>query len=149
MAFGPFSKCTEACGPVIHFLVFMSVFGIWLIFEIQRSMLPGYIFSRFHEHFLHLLVSNCFWHFAHFRNAQKHAIRSYIFLVFTSVFGILPIFEMHKSMRSGHTFFSFSQVFLAFCPFLKCSEACGLVIFFLVFMRDLKKVIKVNVRSVD
>ena len=116
MAFSPFSKCTEACGPVIHFLVFMSVFGIcwfqivfgiWLIFEIQRGMLPGYIFSRFHEHFLHLLVSNCFWHFAHFRNAQKHAIRSYIFLVFASVFGILPIFEMLRGMWSGHIFSRF------------------------------------------
>ena len=70
-------------------------------------MLPGYTFSRFHEHFLHLLVSNCFWHFAHFRNAQKHAILLYIFLVFASVFGILPIFEMLTGMWSGHIFSRF------------------------------------------
>ena len=150
MAFGPFSKCTEACGPVIHFfrfrerfwhlvrfrnaqrhvtrlyifLVFMSVFGILPIFEMHRGMWPGYTFSRFHERFCHLLVSNCFWHVAHFRNAQKHAIRSYIFLVFTSVFGILPIFEMHRR----HVVWSY---------------------IFLVFMRDLKKVIEVNFRSAD
>ena len=68
LAFGPFSKYTEACGPVIHFLDLVSIF-------------------------LHLLVSNRFWHFAHFRNAQRHAIRLNIFLVFMSVFGICHIFS--------------------------------------------------------
>ena len=47
LAFGPFLKCTEACGPVIYFLVFMNVFGIWSVFEIHRGMWPDYIFSRF------------------------------------------------------------------------------------------------------
>ena len=94
----------------------MSVFGIWPIFEMHRGMWPAYTFSRFHERFWHLLVSNRFWyllvsnrfwHFAHFRNAQKHAIPSYIFLVFMSVFGILPIFEMHRGMWSSHIFSRF------------------------------------------
>ena len=76
LAFGSFSKYTEACGPVIHFLDFMSIF-------------------------LHLLVSNRFWHFAHFQNAQRHAIWLNIFLVFMSVFGI---FEIHRGMWSGHIF---------------------------------------------
>ena len=96
---------------------FSTSFGICSIFKMHRGMWPGYPFSRFHEHFWHLLVSNRVWHllvtirvwhFAHFRNAQKLAIRSYTFLVFMSVFGILPIFEMHRGMCSGHTFFSFS-----------------------------------------
>ena len=82
LVFCPFSKYTEAFCPVIFFLVFMSVF-------------------------LHLLVSNRFWHFAHFRNAQKHAIRLYIFLVFMSVFGILSIFEIYRGMWSGHIFSRF------------------------------------------
>ena len=55
---------------------------------------------------------------------------------------------MHRGMWPGYTFFSFSLAFLAFGPFLKCTDACAPVIFFLVFMRDLKKVIKVNLRSV-
>ena len=54
LAFGPFWKCTEACGPVIFFLVFLSIF-------------------------LHLLASNRFWHFVHFPNAQRHVVRSYFF----------------------------------------------------------------------
>ena len=70
LAFGPVLKCTEACGPVMHFLVFMSIFGIWSIFEMHRGMWPGYLFSRFHE---------SFWHFAHFGNTRKHVVRSYIF----------------------------------------------------------------------
>ena len=82
LAFGPFPKYTEACGPVILFLVFMSIF-------------------------LHLLVSNRFWHFAHFRNAQSHAIRLYIFLVFMSVFDIWPILEIHRGMWSGNIFSRF------------------------------------------
>ena len=45
LAFSPFSKCTKACDPIIHF-------------------------SRFHERF---------WHLAHFRNAQRHVVRSYFF----------------------------------------------------------------------
>ena len=88
----------------------MSVFGILPILEIHRGMWPGYIFSRFHEH---LLVSNRFWHFAHFRNAQKHAIRLYVFLVLMSVFGILPILEMHRGMWSGYIFL----VFMSICWF--------------------------------
>ena len=157
MAFCPFSKCTEACGPVMHVLIFMSVF-------------------------LHLLVSNRFWHFTHFRNAQKHVARLYIFLVFVSVFGIWPIFEMHRGMWPGYTcsrfpehFFAFVgfKSFLAFYPFSKCTKACDPVIHFTRFksvfgiwpifeihrgmwsghifsrfMRDLTKVIKVNFRSV-
>ena len=89
------------------FLVFMSVFGILPIFKIYRGMLPGYIFSRFHECVFAFVGVNRFWHFAHFRNAQKHAIRLYIFLVFMSVFGILPIFETHKGMWFGHIFSRF------------------------------------------
>ena len=80
------------------FLVFMSVVGIWPIFEMHRCMWPGYTFSRFHE---------CFWHSAHFRNAQGHVAWLYIFLVFMSVVGILPIFEMHRCMWSGHIFSRF------------------------------------------
>ena len=57
LALGPFSKRAEACGPVIHF-------------------------SRFLEGFLHLLVSNRFWHFSHFPNAQRHVAQLYFFLVF-------------------------------------------------------------------
>ena len=72
----------EASGPVIFFLIFTSIV-------------------------LHLLVSNCFWHFAHFQNAQRHAIQLYIFLVFMSLFGILPIFEMSRCMWSGHIFSGF------------------------------------------
>ena len=71
LAFCPFWKHTEACGgQVIHFLVFMSVFGSWPIFEIHRGMWPGYSFFRFQVRF---------WHFAHFGNTQRHVVRSYIF----------------------------------------------------------------------
>ena len=85
-------------------------------------MWPGYIFSRFPEHFFAYAGFKSFSAFAHFRNARKHAIRLYIFLVFMSVFGFLSMFEMHKGLWSGHIFSR--------------------------FMRDLKKVIKVNFRSV-
>ena len=77
---------------------FSTVFGIRPIFEIRRGMWPGYTFSRFHE---------CFWHLAHFRNAQRHVARLFIF--------------------------SLSRAFLAFCPFWKHTEACGPVTHFLVF----------------
>ena len=73
----------------------MSVFGIWPIFEMHRGMWPAYTFFRFHERF---------WHSAHFRYAQRHVARLYIFLVFMSVFGIWPIFEMHRGMLPGCTF---------------------------------------------
>ena len=104
------------------FLVFMSVFGILLIFEMHRGMWPSYTFFCFHE---------CFWYLAHFGNTQRHAARLYIFSFsqaffcicwFQIVFGILPIFKTHRGMRSGHIF----------------SRSHG----------RLKKVIKVNFRSV-
>ena len=91
----------------------MSVFGILPSLEIHSGMWPGYVFSRFHEHVFPFVGFKSFLAFCPFRNARKHEIRLYIFLVFMSVFGILPIFEMHL-------------------------EACGPVIFFFVFMRDLK-----------
>ena len=96
------------------FLVFMSVFGVWLIFEMHRGMWPGYTFSRFHE---------CFWHLAHFGNTQRHAAQIYFFSFsraffcicwFQIVFGILPIFKTHGSMRSGRPvifFLVFMSVF--------------------------------------
>ena len=64
---------------------------------------------------------------------------------------------MHRGMWPGYTFSRFHEhffafvgikLFLAFCPFSKRTEACDPVIFFLVFMGDLKKVIEVNFRSV-
>ena len=125
---------------------FSTVFGIRLIFEMHKGMWLGYTFSRFHE---------CFWHLAHFGNTHKHVARLYFF-----------------SFSHFFAFFGFKS-FLAFCPFSKCLEACDPVIhfsrfmsvfgflsmfemhkglwsghIFLVFMRDLKKVIKVNFRSV-
>ena len=76
-----------------------------------------------------------------------------------SVFGIWPIFEMHRGMWPGYSFsrfqerfwhfahfvitqrhvvrsyiFSFSRASLAFGPFSKYTEACGPIIFFLVFI---------------
>ena len=99
------------------FLVFMSVFGVWLIFEMHRGMWPGYTFSRCHE---------CFWHFAHFGNTQRHAARLYFFSFsraffcicwFQIVFGILPIFKTHGSMRSGYTFSRFHERFWYFAHF--------------------------------
>ena len=44
------------------------------------------------------------------------------------------------------TFIKFTtfQLFLACGPILKCTKVLGQVIYFLIFMSDLKKVIKVN-----
>ena len=70
-------------------------------------MWSGHIFSLFHGHFFAFVGFKSFWHFAHFRNAQKQAIRLYIFLLVMSVFGIWPIFEMHRDMWSGHIFSRF------------------------------------------
>ena len=109
LAFGPFWKYAEACGPVIFFLVFTSIF-------------------------LHLLVSNCFWHFAHFQNARKHAIRLYIFSRFHERFWYFAHFRNAQRHVVRSYFFSFSRAFLVFCPFSKRTEACDPVIFFLVFM---------------
>ena len=89
------------------FLVFMRVFWHLANFRNTPGMLPGYIFSRFHEHVFAFVGFKRFRHFVHFRNAQKHAIRLYIFLVFMSIFGILPIFEMHGGRWSGHIFSRF------------------------------------------
>ena len=64
-AFGPFSKCTEACGLVIHFFVFMSVFfvGFKLCLEFcpfaKCTVARGPVI-----HFCHFY--ECFWHFAPF-----------------------------------------------------------------------------------
>ena len=79
LAFCPISKHTEACGPVIHFLVFMSVFGIWSIFEIHRGMWPDYIFFVFISVFLHLLASNRFGILPIFEMYRRHVLRSYFF----------------------------------------------------------------------
>ena len=57
LAFGPFSKYTEACGPIIFFLVFISVFFAFVGFKL-------------------------FWHFAHFRNVQEACAPVIFFLVF-------------------------------------------------------------------
>ena len=54
----------------------------------------------------------------------------YLVQCFSTNFGIQPILEMHRGMWPGYTFFSFSWAFLAFGPFSKYTEACGLVIFF-------------------
>ena len=74
-----------------------------------------------------------------------------------SVFGIWPILENRRGMWPGYIFSGFHEhvfafvgfkSFLVFCPFSKCADVCGPVVFFLVFMSDLKEVIKVNFRSV-
>ena len=130
LAFCPFSKCTNACGPVIHFLVFVSVFGIWPIFEMHKCMWPGYTFSRFRERF---------WHLAHFRNAQRHVARlcmlsfSWAFFCicwFQIVFSILPIFEMHKRMWSGYTFYSFHERFWHLAHFRNTQRHVARLYFF-------------------
>ena len=70
------------------------------IFHLDVLRLLNFLFT--------LVLFHRFWHSAHFRNAQRHAARLYIFLVFMSVFGIWPIFEIHRGMWPGYTFFSFS-----------------------------------------
>ena len=56
-----------------------------------------------------------------------------------SVFGIWPILEIHRGMWPNDIFSHFHEhvfafvgfkLFLAFCPFLKSTEACDLVIHF-------------------
>ena len=124
LAFGPFSKHTEACGPVTHFLVFMCVFGIWPIFEIHKACGPD----------IHLLVfsfSAAFLAFCPFSKHTEACGPDIHLLVFISVFGIWPIFEIHRGMWPDHIFSRFLlrffafvgfKSFLAFCPFSKCIE---------------------------
>ena len=99
------------------FLVFMSVFGIWPILEIHRGMWPGYIFSRFYEHFFAFVGFKSFLAFCPFSKCTKACDPVIHFSRFMCVFGILPIFEMHKNMRSGYTFFSYHERFWHFANF--------------------------------
>ena len=114
LAFGPFSKCTETCGPIIHFLVFMSVFGIRPIFEIHRDMWPGYTFFSFSRAFLAL--------------GQ--------FSKYTEVCG--PVIHFSRFHEHFFAFVGF-KLFLAFCQFSKCTETCG---FFLISCATSRKLSK-------
>ena len=86
---------------------FLTVFGIWPMFEMHRGMLPGYTFSCFHE---------CFWHLVHFRNTQRHVAWLYFFSFslmffclcwFQIVFGICPFSKCTGGMWSSHIFSRF------------------------------------------
>ena len=104
------------------FQCFSTVFGIRPFFEMHRGMWSGHIFSRFYERF---------WHLVRFRNTQRHVARLYFFSFSLAFFAFVGF-----------------KLFRHFARFRNVQEACAPVIFFLVFMRDLKKVIKVNFRSV-
>ena len=126
------------------FLIFMSVFGIWPIFEMHKGMWPGYTFSFFH---------GCFRHLAHFGNTRRHATQLYFFSSSRAFFCIcwfqivFGIFKTHRGMRSGYTYFVFMSIFgiLSIFEMHRCMWSSHI---FFVFMGDLKKVIKVNFRSV-
>ena len=104
------------------FQCFSTVFGIRPFFEMHRGMWSGHIFSRFYERF---------WHLVRFRNTQRHVARLYFFSFSLAFFAFVGF-----------------KLFRHFAHFRNVQEACAPVIFFLVFMHDLKKVIKVNFRSV-
>ena len=57
----------------------------------------------------------------------------YLVQCFSTVFGIFPIFEMHRGMRPGCTFSRFHERFWHFAHFRNAQEACGPVIFFFSF----------------
>ena len=104
------------------FQCFSTVFGIRPFFEMHRGMWSGHIFSRFYERV---------WHLVRFRNTQRHVARLYFFSFSLAFFAFVGF-----------------KSFWHFAHFRNVQEACAPVIFFLVFMHDLKKVIKVNFRSV-
>ena len=104
------------------FQCFSTVFGIRPFFEMHRGMWSDHIFSRFYERF---------WHLVRFRNTQRHVARLYFFSFSIAFFAFVGF-----------------KSFWHFAHFRNVQEACAPVTFFLVFMHDLKKVIKVNFRSV-
>ena len=97
----------------------------------------------------------------HYRNAQRHVARLYIFSFSRAFLAFGPFWKYTEACSPVIFFVVFMSVFfafvgiltllalfLAFYPFSKCTQACVPVIFFFVFKLDLKKVIKVNFRSV-
>ena len=98
--------------------------------------------------FLHLLVSNRFWHFAHFRNALEAFGPVIFFLVFMRIF--LHLLVSNRFWHFAHfrnaqrhaiqlyIFFVLMSVF-GILPIFEMHRGMWPDHIFLVFMRDLKK----------
>ena len=131
-----FQNARRHVAQLYIFLIFMSVFGIWSIFKMHIRHAARYTFSCFHKRFWHLAhFGNTQRHVAqlYFSHFHEHffafiGFKSFLafclflkctkacdpvihFSRFLNVFGILPIFEMHRGMWSGHIFSRFMRNF--------------------------------------